>query len=143
MNTLSRNPRHATLLRRNRGAALLLVVGFMLVSAMLISAYWAHLNSVLRAARVMAKEQRTHELAQAGIAHAVALLRTGQSLAGVGPITLGEGFYTVRVTAAADGAQIIEVDAAMGIPGETFYPQHLRAAFTGPQAPLRYLTEGE
>lgn len=143
MNTLSRNPRHATLLRRNRGAALLLVVGFMLVSAMLISAYWAHLNSVLRAARVMAKEQRTHELAQAGIAHAVALLRTGQSLAGVGPIALGEGFYTVRVTAAAGGAQIIEVDAAMGVPGETFYPQHLRAAFTGPQAPLRYLAEGE
>lgn len=144
MNRPATNPRHAALLRRNRGAALLLVVGFMLVSAMFVSAYWAHLTSVLRNARALAKEQRAHELAQAGIAHAVVLLRAGdQAFTGVGPISLGAGFYTVRVSQAAAGARIIEVDAALGVPGEHLYPQHLRAAFTGPQAPLRYLAEDE
>lgn len=103
------NTRHA-----ERGAAMLLAVALMGVFAIVGGACWRHLHVSLAQVRDTAKAQLSRELAEAGLARAVAELRAGNtSFTGAERVPLGEGVYSVSLAPAADGARAVTATGAL------------------------------
>ncbi len=86
----------------NKGVVLLSSVIILLTIAIIGASLVAFFSSVNISARLVADEAKALYLAEAGIAHAIHILR-GQAGAGgnieetVGPVNLGEGTYTVKL----------------------------------------------
>lgn len=96
-----------------RGAALLIAVVMMGVFAIMGTAYWRHLHVTLAHARGNAKLQVSRELAEAGIARAVAEMRAGNTaFTAADRVPLGEGVYSVAISPGpGDTREIIAMGA--------------------------------
>lgn len=86
----------------NKGVVLLSVVIILLTIAIIGASLVAFLSSVNISARIVADEAKALYLAEAGIAHAVSILRSQAGKAGpldeaIDPVSLGEGTYTVEI----------------------------------------------
>ena len=86
----------------NHGIVLLNVIIILLVIAFIGTSLAIFFSSVNISARTIADEAKALYLAEAGIAHTLYILRTragagGQLDATIGPISLGEGTYTVKL----------------------------------------------
>ncbi len=85
-----------------RGVILLSVVIILLTIALIGASLVAFFSSVNISARRAADEAKALYLAEAGIARAIYLFRNQAGLGGqldetIGPVTLGEGTYTVKI----------------------------------------------
>lgn len=130
-----------TMLQRRRGGALVMVIMAAAVLGVLGASYWRHLHSRVGAARLAAHEASALALAEAGIAHAVVLLRSKGDLPSDLPLhPLGDGHYRVRFERAADGSVQIESVGSLGFAHEPLNAQTLRAQWAG--GALHYTTEG-
>ena len=86
----------------NKGIILLNVLIILLTIAIIGASLVAFFSSVDLSARAVADEAKAMYLAEAGISHAVYLLRNEASTAGelgqtIGPVNLGDGAYTVDI----------------------------------------------
>ena len=85
-----------------KGVVLLTVVIIMLTIALIGASLVTFFSSVNVSARNVADEAKALYLAEAGIAHAVKMLRSETGASGplgevIGPVELGEGVYTIEV----------------------------------------------
>lgn len=104
-----RNQVHA-----ERGAAMLLTVIMMGVFAVMGTAYWRHLHVTLSHARDNAKAQISRELAEAGIARAIAELRAGNvAFTSAERVPLGEGIYSVTLGPKSTNIQEVTATGAL------------------------------
>lgn len=86
----------------NKGIVLLSVVMILLTIAIIGASLVAYVSSVNLSARTVCDEAKALYLAEAGIAHAVHMLRTQAGVGGkldnsFGLVSLGEGTYTVQI----------------------------------------------
>jgi Tfp pilus assembly protein PilX len=130
-----------------RGAAMLLAVIMMAVFAIMGSAYWRHLHVSIAHARDGAKQQLSRELAEAGIARAIAELRAGHTtFTGVERVPIGEGIYTVELTPLEGTTREITATGALADGNELRRPVRIKARIhldaAGLPASVEYLAEG-
>ncbi len=86
----------------NKGVVLLSVVIILLTIALIGASLVAFFSSVNLSAQTIADEAKAVYLAEAGIAHVIRILRgqadqTETSEQTIGPVSLGEGTYTVKL----------------------------------------------
>jgi len=78
------------------------------ILGMVGSAYWSHLHTTLRQARYQANSEVAFHLAEAGVAHGVALLRAGvRTPEKLEKQALGEGQYSFSLQPESDGVYTI------------------------------------
>ncbi len=109
---MKRGKRHPT--HAERGAAMLAAVFMMGVFSILGAAYWRQLHASLSHTRDLTKGQLSRELAEAGIARAVAELRVGNAdFSGVEKVPLGDGVYSVQVAPEGDAQRLVTAVGAL------------------------------